>query len=510
MIKTTSVLLALTIPTLTWAVPANPSNLQFSKKTGRSITLTWRDNSQDERNFKIFRNEKFIKLLPANTTSYTDTGLNPNTFYRYEVRATDDQDNFLDHINATMENGDIVFSSKGRLLEGSHTSFLIDADNNPNTGRTYGNIIGADYLIQNNALFTPRPNTSRQWDIVNHAVTHTHTTSGDTFRISLNDAEQIQLSDKIKYTATVATDDWTKEMSYAHMKELYIQKPTHYPMIVIGPSTVHFVNEYDRSVREDGSPCTLEGWGEVMPEFVKSTSMFFNYARAGASAESFRFPPSPNATTYNLLYGPNQDHYWAKTKEKMEALGEGILFIQFGGNDAGHLANKYPTHIDNIQEKPLIDYDGDGDGDMDDVNIAWNLRYAEFRYNLKFFIDEARKLHFSPIMITSPNARIPDANGRVKDSRGYYPTVMKQLGEAENVRVLDLHALTLETYQTLSQAELDAQFANCYTKDGRKEYTHTEIQGARKIANWVIDLLCVDEDDMMAGDVEPCTQFKGF
>jgi len=58
------------------------------------INLSWTDNSGNETGFLIERctgnnctNFAQINSVGANVTSYPDTGLTNNTFYRYRVRA---------------------------------------------------------------------------------------------------------------------------------------------------------------------------------------------------------------------------------------------------------------------------------------------------------------------------------------------------------------------------------------------------------------------------------------
>ena len=60
----------------------------------RQINLAWTDNSNNESGFKIERcqgngcsNFAQIAQVGANVTTFPDTGLSPNTRYRYRVRA---------------------------------------------------------------------------------------------------------------------------------------------------------------------------------------------------------------------------------------------------------------------------------------------------------------------------------------------------------------------------------------------------------------------------------------
>jgi uncharacterized protein (DUF736 family) len=74
-------------------VPAAPSNLQATAASSSSIHLSWTDNSENEDNFKLYRASSLtgtyslIATLPANSSSYTNSGLNANTEYFYQLEA---------------------------------------------------------------------------------------------------------------------------------------------------------------------------------------------------------------------------------------------------------------------------------------------------------------------------------------------------------------------------------------------------------------------------------------
>lgn len=76
-----------------------PTNLNFTNAvtTGTpaasSLTVNWNDNATNETNYVLERsadgtNFTVIATLGANTTSYNETGLTPNTQYYYRVKAT--------------------------------------------------------------------------------------------------------------------------------------------------------------------------------------------------------------------------------------------------------------------------------------------------------------------------------------------------------------------------------------------------------------------------------------
>ncbi|MFN7138411.1 MAG: carbohydrate-binding protein [Limisphaerales bacterium] len=73
--------------------PAAPSNLSATAASQSQINLTWTDNSGVEQNFIVARSTTSggpytdIATLPANTTTFSNTGLSANTTYHYVVRA---------------------------------------------------------------------------------------------------------------------------------------------------------------------------------------------------------------------------------------------------------------------------------------------------------------------------------------------------------------------------------------------------------------------------------------
>jgi fibronectin type 3 domain-containing protein len=73
--------------------PAAPANLIATAVSASQIDLTWADGSNNETSFRVERSTNGgmtfteIDQVAANTTSYSDTGLNSATTYHYRVRA---------------------------------------------------------------------------------------------------------------------------------------------------------------------------------------------------------------------------------------------------------------------------------------------------------------------------------------------------------------------------------------------------------------------------------------
>ncbi len=264
--------------------------------------------------------------------------------------------------------------------------------------------------------------------------------------------------------------------------------PTAWPVVIIGPSTVFIAHELDEAMRADGSDCRLEGWGERLYEYAANddiASIIYNYAQPGASAQSFLQPPDGKGPIEQMRYGPERNHYWAKAKEKMQQLGEGTLLIQFGGNDARLLREEYPQATEEQLENA-------------------------FKADIQFYIDEANTLNFTPILITSIEKRLRNADGSIKHSRGGFPKWMKEIGQLNSLRVLDLNGKSYEEYGKYTDGQLKEKFADCYSKWSKdaegnpsRQDTHFEPKGAKIAASWIRDLACEQPDSLL------CKQLTG-
>jgi hypothetical protein len=72
--------------------PAAPSGLTAAARSESVVDLQWRDNSNNERGFRLERKVgtgayTLLATLPAGTTSRQDSNLTPNTLYIYRIRA---------------------------------------------------------------------------------------------------------------------------------------------------------------------------------------------------------------------------------------------------------------------------------------------------------------------------------------------------------------------------------------------------------------------------------------
>lgn len=67
--------------------PKAPSDLIAKPISSTQVKLTWKDNSNNENGFLLYRDGKKVAELRENTKSYEDSGRRPATNYRYEIKA---------------------------------------------------------------------------------------------------------------------------------------------------------------------------------------------------------------------------------------------------------------------------------------------------------------------------------------------------------------------------------------------------------------------------------------
>ena len=72
-------------------VPKPPSTVQIINKTSKQIELAWKDESNNELGYRIYRDGTQVAQLPPNTKGYTDYDVKSSTIYTYGIVAYNEQ-----------------------------------------------------------------------------------------------------------------------------------------------------------------------------------------------------------------------------------------------------------------------------------------------------------------------------------------------------------------------------------------------------------------------------------
>jgi lysophospholipase L1-like esterase len=183
----------------------------------------------------------------------------------------------------------------------------------------------------------------------------------------------------------------------------------------------------------------MSGWGAQLPRYVYPWAAVHNFAKGGASTESFI-----------------EEGLWGQL---LEAAEEGsLVLIQFGHND---------------QKRP---------------QLAARTGYAA---NLRRMVAEAQALGAVPVLCTSVERRHFLADGALEDSLEDYPDVVREIALELHLAVVDLNAWTRTLYLGLGVEESKPLFCHfgpgehAHWADGLADNTHFSRHGASLVAGEV-------------------------
>jgi lysophospholipase L1-like esterase len=189
---------------------------------------------------------------------------------------------------------------------------------------------------------------------------------------------------------------------------------------------LHITLAGDSTVAQHLTDKTQAGWGVALPHFLKPHVQVTNLAKGGASTRSFRTAG-----------------YW----DKVLAARPDYILIQFGHNDQ-------PGKGPDRETDPATTY----------------------RTELRRFIDEARAIGATPILVTSVARRTFEKNGTLTDTLKPYAEATLAVGKEKAVPVVDLHRTS---YLLFSQR--GEKFCQLYAPDP-KDKTHFSHEGAHSMA----------------------------
>jgi len=195
-------------------------------------------------------------------------------------------------------------------------------------------------------------------------------------------------------------------------------------------------------------------WGQMLPRFLQPGVAVANHAESGETLKSFL-----------------AELRLAKILSQIQP-GD-YLFIQFGHND----------------EKR-----------------SWPQTYVEahttYRDYLRAYLDEARLRGATPVLVTSMQRRTFDAAGRITNTHGDYPEVVRALARDEHVALVDLDLISTAFYEALGPARAPLAF-----NAGGRDATHHDNYGAYELAKGVVQAI---RDSGLPLAREITSDFAGF
>lgn len=183
-----------------------------------------------------------------------------------------------------------------------------------------------------------------------------------------------------------------------------------------------------------------KGWGQVFPLYFQEDVKVENHAVNGRSTKSFR-----------------DEGRWDKVLQKLKK-GDYVI-IEFGHNDS---KSEDPT------------------------------RYAaaetDYRKNLERYIAETRAKGAIPVLAT-PIVRRKFENGRLVDTHGKYPEVVRAVAAEQKVPLLDLEKRTKDLVSRYGEEKSKDLFLHLEPNEyeslpeGRHDDTHLSAYGAFRVSD---------------------------
>ena len=219
-----------------------------------------------------------------------------------------------------------------------------------------------------------------------------------------------------------------------------------------GKITIWMIGDSTMSIKETKAyPET--GWGMPFVYFFDSSVTIENRAKNGRSTKTFI-----------------EVKLWQPVNDNMK---EGdYLFIQFG-------------HNDEVKEK--VD------------------RYSspeDFKKYLEFYVSNAKNKKVIPVLITPVSRRNFDSEGNIKETHLMYSDVVRTVAKEQNTILIDLDEKSRALFQKLGDQNSKLLFMQLDSLEhpnypaGRKDNTHFNELGARKIAELVLEEIRVRIPDL--------------
>lgn len=203
-------------------------------------------------------------------------------------------------------------------------------------------------------------------------------------------------------------------------------------------------------------------WGQIIPSFFDNTIAVSNQAESGQRTSSF-------------LSDKRYDKVLSMAKP-----GD-YVFVEFGHNDE---KDKAP-----------------GSG-----------AYYNYAHNLKIFIDRARNQGLNVVFLT-PTARRSFNDGKIVNSHGDYPKVMREVAAREDVPLIDITEMTTTLYEALgeegSKKALVHYPAGTFPGQEKElaDNTHFNTYGATQVAKCVREGIA-EKLPELAKHLKPYTKYS--
>jgi pectinesterase len=111
-----------------------------------------------------------------------------------------------------------------------------------------------------------------------------------------------------------------------------------------------------------------------------------------------------------------------------------------------------------------------------------------YRANMARYVDDARAIGATPILVTSLIRRLYKEDGTIRTTQTPYVEVVRALATDKKVPLVDLHAISLADAENAG----DDVWADLSPRDGQGQVdrTHLNVKGSEVVGRMVVEALC--------------------
>ncbi len=208
----------------------------------------------------------------------------------------------------------------------------------------------------------------------------------------------------------------------------------------------------------DSTVCDQPGeayasWGQMLTRFFKPSVVIANHGESGESLRGFL-----------------GEKRWAKVMSLLKP--NDYVIVQMGHNDS--------------KER------GEGVG-----------AFTTYKTDLKRFVADTRSKGATPILVT-PMERRGFTGPKAKLSHGDYPEAVRQLAKEDKVAMIDLHAMSVQFYESLGPDKAYLAFAG---NGDKRDATHHNNYGAYELAKCIVNGIKANDLDLAKSIVDDYVDF---
>lgn len=283
---------------------------------------------------------------------------------------------------------------------------------------------------------------------------------------------------------SVYADETVAQEETTEKETISVEDRAYRRIFVAGDDTVCNWDDVGSDIRAQGEYDPKAGWVEMLNFFIKDTNLLKiqNGANTGFSIKTFM-------DGSEARFKANVNQY----RDMLGTSGGGqpgdYVLIQFGQNDIKAPSDNMSAEEKKYAEEAYVDV-------------------ATYKEYLVKYIEYAREMYVTPILITPIADWKVDADGKFISSYAEYAQAVRDVAAEQKTLLIDMDQKSRDFYATLDDEELKKVFLFCEAgqydtkfKDGIEDTENFQIYGAMHMARLVSEGLVETKEQYLVDNI---------